>query len=113
MAKPRQTRGVLGGGLIVSRPNRKPKPPKKKIPTLVVTGTLTPDAAGRYLEIGTACYKHESKSFYIYWFEGGGFWNISAAVGGDWPLWAGPVGASPIGRYPADLGTGTATVVWE
>ena len=97
-------------GLQTSTPPPTPPPAYD----LLVTGTLSPDVTGNYLEDGTCAgkpqYRREDSQCWIWWYATYSRWILSRAPGYLGPHWY--KSADPVtGTYTPFYGaTGTATV---
>jgi hypothetical protein len=79
---------------------------------LKVTGTLSPDATGVYVENGTYNGEPAYERAYWIWYHSSGFWSITVDQG-FFPdvVWSNGYGVGLIGDYlPSGTATGTATV---
>ena len=82
--------------------------------TLLVTGQITPDVTGLFVEDGDHHYTKAAFDPEVLYYNGSNwlFTNIGAV--GSGPTWRGPAGDSPVGSYAAYSGgaIGTATVTF-
>jgi len=85
--------------------------------THVVTGVLTPDATGKFLQTGLQggqpYYRREDGAFFIWW-DGALFWYITpmlAVVGANGWNKAGGAAAGDYNPYGANVGVATVTEI--